>query len=114
MEVGGKTEEDAELQIQVYDWQKEVPGCDDITASAIEDYNEWCEGAGISKYDFYDAWSFYNDTYGDVDENGDSIPYSKTVKVMPYIDSLPLTAEQKTALALCWWGESTVRKYKLW
>lgn len=114
MEVGGKTEEDAELQIQVYDWQKEVPGCDDITASAIEDYNEWCEGAGISKYDFYDAWSLYNDTHGDVDENGDSIPYSKTVKVMPYIDSLPLTAEQKTALALCWWGESTVRKYKLW
>lgn len=114
MDVGGKTEEDADLQIQVYDWQKEVPECDDITMSAVEDYNDWCADAGISKADYYDAWSFYKETSGDIDENGDSIPYSKVVKVMPYIDGLPLTYEQKTALALCWWGESTVRRYKLW
>ena len=111
---GGYTEEDATWKVKVYEWQKEVPAIDDITQSAIKDYEEFCEPAGISKIDYYDAWSNYNDTPADYDQNGDSIPYSKTVKVMPYINSLPLTAEQKTALALCWWAESTVQKYKLW
>lgn len=114
MEVGGKTYEDADLQVQVYDWQMEVPECDDITASAIEDYNNYCAPVGISKADYYDAWRAYNDTPADYDDAGDSIPYSKTIKVMPYIDGLPLTAEQKTALALCWWSQSTVSKYRLW
>lgn len=114
MDVGGKTAEEAELQVQVYDWQKEVPGCDDITASAIKDYNEYCASAGISKAIYYQAWSDYKDTPADYDASGESIPYSKTKKVMPLIDALPISAYQKTALALCWWSEGTVRKYKLW
>lgn len=114
MEVGGKTWEDADLQVQIYDWQMEVPECDDITASAIEDYNSYCAPVGISKSDYYDAWTTYKDTPADYDDAGDSIPYSKTVKVMPYINSLPLSADQKTALALCWWSQSTVNKYRLW
>lgn len=114
MDVGGKTAEEANLQIQVYDWEKEVPGCDDITASAIQDYNENCAEAGISKSLYYEAWTSYKDTDGDYDANGDSIPYSKVRKVMPYIDSLDLTPAQKTALALCWWAESTVNKYRTW
>ena len=114
VDVGGKTAEEADLQVQIYDWQKEVPNCDNITASAIKDYNEYCAPAGISKTVYYDAWSDYNDTPADYDESGESIPYSKTKKVMPIIDALPISAEQKTALALCWWGEKTVRKYKLW
>ena len=114
IDVGGKTYEDADLQVQVYDWQMEVPECDDITASAIEDYNSYCAPAGISKSDYYDAWTTYKDTPADYDDAGDSIPYSKTVKVMPYINSLPLSADQKTALALCWWSQATVNKYRLW
>ena len=114
MDVGGKTYEDADLQVQVYDWQMEVPECDDITASAIEDYNSYCAPAGISKSDYYEAWTTYKDTPADYDDAGDSIPYSKTVKVMPYINSLPLSADQKTALALCWWSQATVNKYRLW
>ena len=114
VDVGGKTAEEASLQVQVYDWQKEVPNCDNITASAIKDYNEYCAPAGISKAVYYDAWSDFNDTPADYDESGESIPYSKTKKVMPIINALPISSEQKTALALCWWGEKTVRKYKLW
>ena len=114
VDVGGKTEEEADLQIQVYDWEKEVPGCDDITASAIRDYNENCAAMGISKSLYYEAWTAYNDIDSDYYPDGDSIPYSKTKKVMPYINSLPLTPAQKTALALCWWAEKTVNKYKLW
>ena len=111
---GGYTEEDATWKVKVYEWQKEVPAIDDITQSAIKDYEEFCEPAGIAKTDYYEAWKTYNDTPADYDESGDSIPYSKTIKVMPYINSLPLTAEQKTALALCWWAEATVQKYRLW
>ena len=114
METGGKTEEEADLQIQVYDWEKEVPGCDNITAAAIRDYNENCASAGITKAIYYEAWSTYNDIEGDFDSEGKSIPYSKVIKVMPYINSLPLSSDQKTALALCWWGEKTVSKYRLW
>ena len=111
---GGYTEEEAIGKVKVHEWQKEIPAIDDITQSAIKDYEEFCEPVGISKTDYYEAWKTYNDTPADYDESGDSIPYSKTIKVMPYINSLPLTAEQKTALALCWWAESTVQKYRLW
>ena len=110
----GKAREEADLQIQVYDWEKEVPGCDDITASAIREYNENCKNAGISKSLYYKAWSAYNDTDADYDENGDTIRNSKTQKVMRYINNLSLTKEQKNALAMCWYAESTVQKYKLW
>ena len=114
IEIGGKTPEEADLQIQVYDWEKEVPGVVDITAAAIKDYNDNCAAYGISKSAYYDAWTAYKDIDADIDQYGKTIKNSKVQKVMPYIDSLPLTAEQKTALAKCWWAESTVRKYKLW
>ena len=111
---GGYTQEDANLKVQVYEWQKEVPGVEDITFEAIKDYNEIAGPAGISKELYYKAWTDYNNTEADRKESGDSIPYSKTKKVMPIIDSLPLTDRQKTALALCWWSEDTVKKYKTW
>ena len=114
MNISGKTQEQAELEVEVYDWQKDIPGCD-ITSTGVRDYHENCEAVGISRKTFYSAWRYYMDTSGEVDEEtGESIPYSKVQKVMPYIDGLDLTAEQKTALALCWWGASTVKKYKTW
>jgi len=105
---------EAELQIEVYSWQRDIPECDTITVTAIKDYNDYCSAAGITKKQYYDAWRYYQDTSGDYDENGDSIPYSRVNKVMPYIANLPLTSEQKTILAMCWWSEATVYKYKLW
>ena len=114
IDVGGKTPEEADLQIQVYDWQMEVPNVTNITVSAIEDYNDYCEPVGISKGDYYEAWVNYNDTDADYDADGDPIRNSKTQKVMYYIDGLALTNDQKTALALCWYSASTVQKYKLW
>ena len=106
MDVGGKTEEEAEWQIKVYDWQSE--GYDVESTYVIQDYEEFCEPAGIDKGTYYDAYLFYKDA----GETG--VAYSKTIECVPYIDSLPLTSAQKTALALCWWAEATVRKYKTW
>ena len=114
MKISGKTKEEAELQVEVYDWQKDIPNCD-ITATGIRDYHENCESAGISRKEYYTAWRYYQDTSGEIDEDtGESIPYSKVKKVMVYINGLDLTAAQKTALASCWWGASTVKEYKLW
>lgn len=114
MTISGKAEEDAELQIQIYDWEKEVPGCEGITAAAIQDYNESCADAGVPKQAYYDAWKFKNNTEPDYDAEGNSVAYSTVKKVLPYIGSLDLTEEQKDALALTWWAAKTVRKYKTW
>ena len=64
--------------------------------------------AGIDKGTYFHAYQFYSDA------GEEGVAYSKTIECMPYINSLPLTASQKTALAQCWWAASTVNKYKLW
>ena len=108
MDVGGKTEEEAELQIQVYDWQKEGIDIGSGQTGIVKDYNDYCKAAGIDKKTYYDAYLFY-DASGE-----EGVAYSKTKECMVYINNLPLTSGQKTALALCWWAEKTVNKYKLW
>ena len=108
MSAGGKTRDEAEMQIKVYDWQREGFDIDVSQTSVIKDYEEFCQPAGISKKVYFDAYEFYKDA-GET-----NVAYSKTIECMPYINSLPLTAAQKTALARCWWAESTVRKYKVW
>lgn len=102
----GKSEEDAEIQAKIYDWQNE--GYTEITSpSEVNDYYDFCESAGISKDVYYDALLYYQ-------KSGSSEKYSKVKETIPYIDSLPLNSYQKTQLALCWWAESTVDKYKTW
>jgi hypothetical protein len=106
MRYGGYSKEDATLDVKIWTWQKE--GIDTDSKYVIQDYETYCEPVGIDKKTYYDAYLFYKDS------GEDDVAYSKTTETMPYINSLPLTADQKTALALCWWAESTVRKYKLW
>ena len=106
--VGGKTEEEAAWQVKVYDWQNEGFDIDSNQKTVVEDYETYCEPAGIDKRTYFDAYLFY----ADAGEEG--VKYSKTIECMPYINSLPLTSAQKTRLAMCWWAESTVRKYKTW
>ena len=103
---GGYSEEDAAWKVKVWQWQKE--GFDTDSKSVIQDYENFCEPAGINKGTYFDAYQFY----AGAGEEG--VAYSKTIECMPYINRLPLTASQKTALARCWWSESTVNKYKLW
>lgn len=100
--------------VEIMRFQQEVPEADEITATAIKDYNENCAAYGIDKSTYYDAFVFKQHTGGEVGANGKSIPFSKCVKIMAYIDGLPLTPEQKTALASCWYKGTTLEKYKRW
>ena len=103
---GGYSEEDATWKVKILQWQKE--GYDTDSKYVIQDYEDFCEPAGIDKGTYFDAYKFYNDS------GEEGVAYSKTRECMPYINSLPLSASQKTALALCWWSDATVNKYKLW
>ena len=111
---GGMTPEEADAQLTVWDWAKDVPGAENITKSAIQKYNEYCAGYGVNKSVFVQAWKTYNGTKPDYDANGDAVKYSLTKKVMPEINKLPISAQQKTQIALCFWANKTVNKYKLW
>ena len=106
--VGGKTEEEAVWQVKVYDWQKEGFDIDSNQTSVVEDYETFCEPAHIDKRTYFDAYLFYKDS------GEEGVKNSKVYETMPYIGKLPLTAAQKTALAKCWWAESTINKYKTW
>ena len=108
VKVGGKTEEESLWQVKIYDWQNEGFDIDSNQKSVVEDYETFCEPAGIDKHTYFNAYLFY------ADSGEEGVAYSKTIECMPYIDSLPLSKYQKTALAKCWWAESTVNKYKTW
>lgn len=113
MDVDGKTSEEADMQIKLYDLQKE--GFTEVTEYAVKDYYEFCEPAGIPEDVYFGFFEETKDIKGDYDSKGESIPYSKTKKIMPYINKLPLTAKQKTAIAKSFgWADSTIRKYRLW
>jgi len=102
---GGYTEEDAAAEAKAWAWEAEGI---DASRAVAGDYMEFCEPAGIGRELYLDAYRFYRDS------GEEGVSNSKVKECMPYINDLPLTAEQKTALALCWWAESTVEKYKLW
>lgn len=111
---GGYEPEEAQEKASVLSFVKNHPECDGISYSAIERYSEFCEPAGISANAFYLAYKDLNALESDKDENGDTVRNSLTKKRIAYIDSLNLTEAQKTALALCYMSESTVRRYKTW
>lgn len=113
IEVDGMTEEEADIQIKVYDLQNK--GYTEVTISAVKDYYEFCESEGISEDVYYAFFEETKDIKGDYDSKGESIPYSKTKKIMPYINKLPITAKQKTAIAKSFgWSDKTIAKYRLW
>lgn len=101
-----------------YTFTQKVPEAENIELKAfpsfISKYNEFCKPANVPEKAYYNVYMFEKESYGEVNSKGKSIPYSKCVKVMAYIDSLNVTAAQKTALALCYYGKSTVDNYKLW
>lgn len=108
---GGFTAEDAAAQVEVYDWNKLGY---DATVSNVKKYNTYCKPAGVPKDAYLQIVDYSNNTKNDVDEDGNTIHYSAVKKIMKRIDQLSITDNQKTAIALSLWKESTVEKYKLW
>lgn len=115
MDMGGKTAEEAEQDIACYDWEMEVPGSEGISYAAIRDYHASVEPYGVTKETYTQAWKIKNAAKGvDADGDGKKDAYSVVQEVFPQIAALPISAEQKDALAHCWWADSTVKKYKTW
>jgi hypothetical protein len=115
IDVGGKTEEEADLQIQAYDW--EAQGYEGVTSAAVREYNEHCAEADVPKDVYLYIRKFSNNTDNDVDEQtGKTIYYSAMKKIMAEIDAQDeLTADQKDAIARSLgWSDKNIRKYKLW
>ena len=113
MDVGGKTEEEADLQIQVYDWEAE--GYEGATAAAVRDYNEYCSSADVPKDVYLYIRKFSNNTENDVDANGKTVYYSAMKKVMAEIGEQDITSTQKYAIARSLgWAEKNIIKYKTW
>lgn len=108
----GSTRDDAVITAETYDWNKSGF---DVTTSAVEKYMEKLEGK-VSKADYYQAWTIYNDTQG-VDANGDgkTDSGSKAKAVMSrWAAELDVSADKLTLLAQAWWADSTIQKYKAW
>lgn len=113
---GGKSDDKA---VETVDKWKFIGGnekYEDISASAVSKYNELCAPAGISKAEYFDAWKVLKDMTGeDKDGDGKTDAYSKMNKQFAYIDSLNLTSEQKTALALAFGiKETSISKRAPW
>ena len=113
MDVDGKTEEEADLQIQAYDWQAD--GYEGATAAAVKNYNKYCASAGVPK-DFYLYIRKVSDnTENDVDANGKTIRYTAMKKIMAEIGAQAITSAQKYAIARSLgWAEYNIQKYKTW
>ena len=114
MSEGGMTEEEADHQIEAYNWEKQ--GYEGVTPEAVRDYNEHCASSGVPKDVYLHIRSFANNTKNDTDSNGETIYYSAMKKVMAEINSqYGLTSAQKTAIARSLgWAEKNIQKYKPW
>ena len=112
----GKTEDEASLQVEVYDWHGE--GYDYATVSNVRRYNEHCRELDIDRGDYLQIMKFSNNTENDVDENGESIRYSAARKVAALIEQLypgnGNIAEKTAIYKAIGWSDKTLNKVKTW
>jgi hypothetical protein len=111
---GGYTREDANAQVEAYNWEAE--GYEGATVAAVKEYYEHCAEVDVPKDIYLEIRKISNNTENDVDEEtGKTIYYSAMKKVMAEIHAQNLTAAQKTAIARSLgWAEKNIEKYKLW
>ena len=106
---GGLSRQEATEKVYTWDFIKKHPGCDDISYSAIESYETYCERTGMNAKVFYDAWKFNYSAKADVDSSGKAISGSKKLKVLRYINGLSLSYAQKDSLYFAFgWSQSTI------
>ena len=113
IEYGGYSEENADYQVEAYDWEAQGYGI--ATVAAVREYYEHCAGSNVPKGTYMHIRQFSNDTDNDV-VDGKTVKYSAMKKIMEEIHAQSgLTSEQKTAIAKSLgWSDKNIRKYKLW
>ena len=110
---GGMKQEDAQNKIDTADFVKAHPECDGISVEAVQKYNEQAKPAGLDAGTFWDAYQFKNDARTTRDRNGKAISGQGTMdKVAAYIDGLNLSREQKNALFLCFYSQTSLNKIR--
>ena len=83
------------------DWQKTSKGADWVVTTMSDTAQEkfaLVEKDGVDAENFVNAYTFINNATADKDENGKTINGSKKEKIVNYLNSLDLTAEQKMSL----------------
>ena len=111
---GGLSEEKATGKVVTAAFVKKNPDCEGISAEAVSNYENYCEGVGVSVKVFFDTWKFTNSTDADVDADGNAISGSKRDKVLSYINGLSLSYEQKDALYYASGYAKSKIKYAPW
>lgn len=110
---GGMTQEDAQNKIDTADFVKAHPECDGISVEAVQKYNEQAKPAGLDAGTFWEAYQFKNDARTARDSNGKAISGQGAMdKVAAYIDGLNLSREQKNALFLCFYSQTSLNKIR--
>lgn len=117
-----KTEESAENSLIRWDFiGTDYEELDAVSPWQAKRYFEMVEDAEIDRKTYLQFAQEAEQLKADYDENGKDIAYSKMNKVFALIDSLDLTPEQKTALALSGWDSSNdgysqanIDKYAPW
>ena len=113
IDLGEKSGEDADIQIEAYDWEQD--GLQGASFSRVKNWHKYCEGVGVSKQMWLKIALFSAQTENDIGSNGKPIRYSAMKKVMAEIDKLPISKDQKTAIARAiGWSEKNIARYKLW
>ena len=108
---GGLSLQEATEKVYTWCFIKKHPGCEDISYSAIESYETYCERTGMNAKVFYDAWKFNYSAKADVDSSGKAISGSKKLKVLRYINGLSLSYAQKDSLYYAFgWSQSTINE----
>ena len=106
----GKDEDEAQLQIKVYDWREDGIDIDSDALTLVEKYEE-VSGTGIDRSIYADFYKKKNKLTGDdLDGDGRVDNGSKQKKVIALIDSLPLTNAQKDALFVQAYSQKTLWK----
>ena len=113
IDLGEYSGEDADIQIEVYDWEQS--GLRGASFTRVKNWHEYCEPAGVSRDMWLKIALFSANTENDKDEDGNSIRYSAMKKVMAEINKLPISKDQKTAIARAiGWSEKNIARYKPW
>lgn len=110
---GGMKQEDAQNKIDTADFVKAHPECDGISVEAVQKYNEQAKPAGLDAGTFWEAYQFKNDAKTTRDSNGKAISGQGAMdKVAAYIDGLSISGEQKNALFLCFYSQTSLNKIR--